>query len=86
MTFDSILATKEMLKTTLAILLSSNELLRGSEYVRGKYNVCTYVLIDGDFSDMRVHMTQLSSNFHKNPHLSETCHFGLEKIQLIFNF
>ena len=33
-----------MLKTTLAIMRHCHELLRGSEYVQGKYDVCTYVL------------------------------------------
>ena len=43
-----------MLKTTLAIMLHSNELLRGSEYVEGKYHVRTYVLRDCDFTDVYI--------------------------------
>ena len=43
-----------MLKTTLAIMLHCNELLRGSEYVQGKYHVCTYVLRDCDFTDVYI--------------------------------
>ena len=50
----------------------------------GRQISCVYIRTQRLWLHRCVHMTQLLSNFHKNLHLSETCHSGLEIIQLIF--
>ena len=74
----------EILKTTLAIMLHCNELSSGSEYVQGKYHVCTFVLNDCDFTDVCTYDSTIIK-FPQDLHLSETCHSGLENTLLIFS-
>ena len=74
----------EMLKTTPAIMLHCNELSSGSEYVQGKYHVCTFVLNDCDFTNVCTYDSTIIK-FPQELHLSETCHSGLENTLLMFS-